>query len=237
MPTLGNPSSDRPVTDLRPPPSGPAPGASQQVPVPTPDVPADHSEVIGSTFDRPLTPEELDRLPTLDVSGIDTLHLGPLPEDADGWVTALSAATDGLDGALGSGSTDLPWEAQIALLDRLRATTRRLAQLDALLVRSIYLHAEHGKQVIDGIGEVWVTRTRSKERWDERGVARAVIDTRMEEREGEVPGDPWEIAEWLLEVLGVGYVRKKALDALGIDRDPFYDSVPGKPQVTLPASD
>lgn len=185
-----------------------------------------------------LTPEDLDRLPTIDVSHTDQIHVGPLPEDADGWLDLLSAATDGLDGAVGSQPlADLTWEQQIALLDRLRTVTARLGQLDALLVRSIYLHGEHGKQVLDGIGEVWVTRTRSKERWDERGVAQAVIDAKMGERGGEMPDEPWDVAEWLLEVLSVGYVRKGALDALGIDRDPFYDSEPGKPQVTLPPRD
>lgn len=134
--------------------------------------------------------------------------------------------------AAGGRTEDTP--TLLGILQQLRHTKWLLDETDASICRHLYLTSEHGKRVVDGVGQVAVYRTRSKEKWDTQGVARAVVDARMEDRGGEVPDDPWEVAEWLLEVLGVQYVRKTALDTLGIPRDPFYDSEPGSIRVDVP---
>lgn len=150
---------------------------------------------------------------------------------------ALAAAQTLSESAVDVQVDPLPWQDALDLLRTVRRAKWLLDTVDSRLVKHAYLHGEHGKRLIDGIGEVWVGRGRSKEHWDERGVAQAVIDAKMADFEGAEEGrlpDPWDVAEWLLEVLGVGYVRKTALDTLGIPREPFYTSEPGTLKVDLP---
>lgn len=161
-----------------------------------------------------------------------------LPKDPDGWLGLLDVTADGLNESLIlNGLAALDWQEATKLLDRLREITTRLAQIDALIVRHIYVTGEHGDTDIDGIGRVKVTRSRDRTKWDERGVAQAVIDKQMEARGGEMPNDPWEVAEWLLQVYGVNYCRVTPLRALGLEPDDYCDSTPGKPTVQLPRRD
>lgn len=150
---------------------------------------------------------------------------------------ARAAATRLTEVAVASNVETLDPEEATEQLRYLRDAVWLLGTVDDALVRHIYLKGEHGKQLMEGVGEVYVGRSRSNEKWDERGVAQAVIDAKMADfagaERGELP-DPWDVAEWLLEVLGVGYVRKTALDTLGIPRAPFYDSTPGKLKVDVP---
>jgi hypothetical protein len=129
----------------------------------------------------------------------------------------------------------LDWEDAVRLLDQIRDSIETLRQIDSLLVRRIYLAGPHGRNIaeLDGIGPVSITRSPDRKRWDERGIARAVIDARMADTTGEAP-DPWDVAEWLLEVVSVGYARVTPLRAMGLDPDAFCDVEPGKPTVQLP---
>lgn len=150
-------------------------------------------------------------------------------------VELVQAAVDRLSVAMAGGAvTQLPADEAVRVLAALRAATDDARALDTSLVNHIYLRAEHGKKVVDGVGEVWVSRTRSGDRWDERGALHAVVAKKMEARGGEVPDDPMEVLEWVLEVAGIGYLRKTALRTLGVPVDAYYDSVPGHPQVSLP---
>jgi len=160
------------------------------------------------------------------------------PLDVGGVIELLAEDTGRLDALLTTAQLDreAPEHWLIVLRD-LRRVIEQLRTLDAGLVRHIYLTAEHGKQVIDGIGEVWVARSKDRKKWDERGVAQAVLDHRMNERGGEIPNDPWEIAEWLLDVLAVSYVRVTPLRSMGLEPDAFCETVTGKPSVTLPPAD
>lgn len=152
------------------------------------------------------------------------------PDDAmDLLAAALAKVLEAAAGPTGIAGMDA--EAALRYLRRLRDCTADLGRLDNDLERHVYLIGRHGKQVLDGVGGVSVYRTDARERWDERGVAQAVVDVRMGERGGEIPDDPWEVAEWLLEVFGIGYVRKTALRSLGIPREPFYSSEVGRPKV------
>lgn len=151
-------------------------------------------------------------------------------------VELFAAAADRLSETAHRELMGTSWTDAVHLLDRLRAAGRTGAQVDAALVRHIYLTGEHGKRVIDGIGEINVARSRDRTKWDERGVARAVIDARMADSVGELP-DPWDVAEWLLEVYGVSYCRVTPLRALGIEPKAFCEDEPGKPTVQLPRRD
>jgi len=161
-----------------------------------------------------------------------------LPTTPDGWLTLLDAAADGLDTTVTlGGMAKLDGEDTIRLLDRLRSITHRLGQIDANLVKHAYVTGEHGEQILDGIGKVSVHRSRDRTKWDERGVAQAVIDKQMEKRGGEMPSEPWEVISWVLEVFGISYCRVTPLRAMGLDPEAFCDSSPGKPTVTLPPRD
>jgi len=137
--------------------------------------------------------------------------------------------------ARGDAIDALSWEDAVRLLDQLRDSIETLRQIDSLLVRRIYLAGPHGVNVaeLDGIGRVSITRSKDRKKWDERGIARAVIDARMADTTGEAP-DPWDVAEWLLQVVSVGYARVTPLRAMGLDPDAFCDVEPGKPTVQLP---
>lgn len=160
------------------------------------------------------------------------------PLDALGVIELLGEDTGRLDALLTARQLDAETaEHWLRVLRDLRAVIEQLRTLDAGLVKHIYLTAEHGKQVIDGIGEVWVARGKDRKKWDERGVAQAVLDHQMGERGGELPNDPWEVAQWLLDVLHVDYARVTPLRGMGLDPDVFCEVVTGKPSVTLPPPD
>lgn len=150
-------------------------------------------------------------------------------------VDMLAAVAEHADtAAMGAGVTSLGWEDAVRLLDRLRGAGDHLRVVEAALITHVYVTGEHGKAEVAGIGQVEIHRSRDRKDWDERGVARAVIDQRMEQlADGEFP-DPWDVAEWLLEVYGVQYCRVTALRALGLEPKAFCTDVPGKPSVTLP---
>lgn len=150
-------------------------------------------------------------------------------------VELVALAAERLSTAAAGAIEPLDWEAAIRLLDVLRDAANTIGQVDALLVRQAYLRGPHGKNAaeLEGIGLVSIGRSQDRKNWDERGVARAVIDARMADTTGEAP-DPWQVAEWLLEVYGVQYVRVTPLRALGLEPAAFCEEIPGKPTVSLP---
>jgi hypothetical protein len=181
---------------------------------------------------RPLPEQEVPPLPeTFDAAALDDPG-PPLPIA----LTLLQLATQRLSEAAVDNIEPLDWEDAIRLLDQLRTAVATLQEIDSLLVRQIYLRGPHGKNAaeLDGIGPVSIGRTADRKNWDERGVARAVIDARMADTTGEPP-DPWDVAEWLLEVYGVSYCRLTPLRGLGIEPEAFCDTTTGNPTVTLPA--
>lgn len=113
-------------------------------------------------------------------------------------------------------------------LHRLRAGLKHAQSVEAGLVRSAYLNGEHGNVQVDGLPPAKVTRGRDRTKWDERGVAQAVLDVHMAELGGVAPADPWTVVEWLLAVYGVQYVRVTPLREMGLEPEAFCDSVPGK---------
>lgn len=150
-------------------------------------------------------------------------------------VEVVQTSADRLSTAAAGAIESLDWEDAVRLLDTLRAAAHTIGQVDSLLVRQAYLRGPHGKNAaeLDGIGLVSIGRSADRKHWDERGVARAVIDAKMADTTGEAP-DPWEVAEWLLETFGVGYCRVTPLRALGLEPEAFCDTMPGKPTVSLP---
>lgn len=150
-------------------------------------------------------------------------------------VAAVRDAADALNTAL-LGYHPGDWRDALYLLRDLRAATRVLTQLDASLVSWTYLHGEHGKQVIDGLGEVWVSRGRSKERWAGPEAINEYVDTKITGTGGELP-DPRQVVEWVLEVLPATpstSLRVTPLREAGLDPEDFRTSEPGNLSVTLP---
>jgi hypothetical protein len=155
----------------------------------------------------------------------------PMPVAAE----LVALAADRLSTAATGVIESLDWEDCVRLLDTLRDAVRTIQQVDSLLVRQAYLKGPHGKNAaeVDGIGLVSISRSKDRKNWDERGVAQAVIDARMADTTGEAP-DPWTVAEWLLEVYGINYVRVTPLRALGLEPEAFCEEITGKPTVQLP---
>ncbi len=133
---------------------------------------------------------------------------------------------------IGIGKPD-PAEA-VRALDRIRYAIDQAKYVDSGLVTYLYLRHEHGKTTYDGIGVVEVSRTRDRKAWDIRGVCQAVLDKHMEHRGGELPNDPWEIVEAILEVLPGGEPRLTPIRTLGLRPDDFHTNLPGNPVVRLP---
>lgn len=135
-----------------------------------------------------------------------------------------------------------PWEdydetALLAMLGILRASVRRAALLDDLLVAHLHQHHPWGKRVIDGIGEVNTRRRDAKVHWDTYGTAEAVVEAVMAERDGTLPDDPMEPVRWVLEAAAVDYYRKGALRAYGLDPADYFTKEKGTLAVDVPVPD
>lgn len=162
----------------------------------------------------------------------------PLPADGEpltltGSITTLLGSADYLNDVARTIPAHTPADL-IQCLSRLRETIRVLQTVDAAIVREVYIRCEHSEQEIEGVGRVKIMRGRERRSWDGRGVVRAVIDAQMEKRGYEVPDDPWDVAEWLLEVFPTDRPRVTPLRALGIEPREFCEDSPGKPTVQLP---
>lgn len=195
------------------------------------DVPEDLREswrlLADSTLERmaEVTPPTAEDPPAVDMANLTIRQAVDLVDAACG---ALNGA------ALGSAVERLDWKDAVRLLADLRDAAHLLGVVDNALVKHIYLTGEHGKATVEGVGQVQVSRSRDRRKWDERGVVQAVLDARMTERGGEMPNEPWEVAEWLLEVLGVGYCRVTPLRAMGINPADYCEDTPGNLTVSLP---
>lgn len=159
---------------------------------------------------------------------VDPLGALTIDQAVDLYAAAASKLNEVAKGTLPGGTEG------IRLLDRLRTATDEAKTVDSALVTRIYLTAEHGDQEVDGIGYVSVYRTKERKAWDVRGVVQAVIDKHMEERGGEMPNDPWDIAEWILEVLPGGDPRLTPLRNMKLKPENFHTVTPGNPSVRLP---
>lgn len=124
------------------------------------------------------------------------------------------------------GSSGLDPEDALRHLYALRASIELLQALDATLVQRAYLAGEHGDVQIEGLPAARVQRGRERKKWDSRGATFAYLDRKLSET-GEVP-DPSDVATWLLEVLGVSYLRVTALRAAGLEPDEYCETAPGK---------
>lgn len=138
--------------------------------------------------------------------------------------SVLSSAAVGLD---------LPAEDALRLLHQLRSALSAIRDVEAVLVTHIYVTGEHGDVQVADLPMAKVVRRRDRKVWDGRGIARAVVDARMTERGFEVPSDPMDVADWLLEVLAVSYARVTQLRAMGLDPEEFCETTPGSLSVTF----
>lgn len=151
----------------------------------------------------------------------------------------LHAAAEKLgETAHGAGIDDLEPEDAMIVLDRIRSALWHAGTVTDALVAHIYTHGTRGRQIVDGIGAVYVGRTDSRPRWDERGALQYVLDAKLAEycpaHGGELP-NPETVVAWVLEVAGISYFRKGVLNELGVPIDEVFTSERGRPKVDLPA--
>lgn len=143
------------------------------------------------------------------------------------------AAADALLDATGpSPIADLDWTQTVQTLAVIRSAIDTLRDLDALLVTHAYKTRPGRYAEVEGLGRVETSRSSPYKKWDERGVAQAVLDAHLENTDGIAP-DPWTVVEWLLEVYGVQYCRVGALQALGLKPDNYAERQQSKPVVTF----
>lgn len=131
---------------------------------------------------------------------------------------------------IGSVPDDMAADDGLRALGVLRSALSALRDLDAALVRHIYVNGEHGDVQVEGLPVAKVTRARDRKAWEHRPLAQAVLDAHLTERGFEQP-DPWEAITWVLDAAGVSYWKVTALRELGIDADQYCETTPGKPQV------
>lgn len=131
---------------------------------------------------------------------------------------------------IGSVPDDMAADDGLRALNVLRSALSALRNLDAALVRHIYVNGEHGDVQVEGLPVAKVTRARDRKAWEHRPLAQAVLDAHLTERGFEQP-DPWEAITWVLDAAGVAYWKVTTLRELGIDVDQYCETTPGKPQV------
>lgn len=156
--------------------------------------------------------------------------------DVEQALDLLLAAADVLQhAAAGTGTTGLDPEETLHRLRQMQRLDFLLGTVRSELTRHAYQTGRRGKRLIEGLGMVDVHRSDSRRRWDERGVAQAVIDVKMAEEhpDGTMP-PPWEVVSWLLEAGAMDRFRTTVLRAWGLDPDEFSEYVKGKPAVSLP---
>ena len=147
-------------------------------------------------------------------------------------LAALAADADDLNASLAGGTLSAtPWTDALHQLAQLRATLTTLRALESSYVSHIYLHGEHGKRVLDGLGQVTISRGRERKAWEHRAVAVDYVDAHVA-RTGEVP-DPHQVVDWVLEAVAPSYWRVTQLREAGLDPEDYCVSEPGKPTVSI----
>lgn len=157
----------------------------------------------------------------------------PSTPDLPTAVAVLTAASEMVNAAAMGAIDGLAWKEAATLLRELRATvTNHIGPLDASLVRHLYMKAPHGQTEVEGLGVIEVRRTQDRKNWSERGAVFDYVGAKIQENGGEMP-DPETVAEWVLEIAGIGYIRVTPLRAARLDPEDYCTSEPGKPTVTF----
>lgn len=183
----------------------------------------------GVAWDKMPEVQQTDWLELAEVVAARMLEAEPEPASTERFNAAAVTMHDTLR------ADELDWEEAARALAVVREGIRAAQNVDANLVRHIYLTGEHGDRELDGLGVVKVLRGRDRKSWDGRAVAQAVVDTQMQKRGYEIPDDPWDVVEWLLDVFPTDRPRVTTLRSLGIDPDAYCMSSPGKPSVQFPS--
>lgn len=164
----------------------------------------------------PLHVEAVKREPSV------TACLFRLTQDAQDLNTALAGGT----------LTGTGWQDALHQLARLRAALTTLRALESSYVSHIYMTGEHGKRVLEGLGQVTIQRGRERKAWEHRAVAVEYVDAKLAANGYEVP-DPHQVVDWVLEAAAPSYWRVTALRDAGLDPEDYCTSEPGKPSVSI----
>lgn len=172
------------------------------------------------------------------VTGCSTVlgEVGVLRACADSLNETAATASDS------GGITALPWEDALTALSELRLAVETIQQIDAALVRHLYLTAPHGDIEVDGIGVVSVRRSNERKEWDHqdwkhdvRGAILADIGDELYDLEGNEV-DVAGLIRKAQDVHGAQAPKVTALRALGLDPQGYCHEVPGKPTVSITRS-
>lgn len=149
----------------------------------------------------------------------------------------ITAAINRLDRAVVLDAGEQSWEANAALLVRVRGQAKALGDVADILERTIIAQRMAAGSLRDevpvrGVGVVSIHRTANRKHWDHDGLATHVLDSHLSAMEGELP-DPWEVKRWLMDAVGVSYWRTGVLKSLGIPVDEFCDTETGRRTVKI----
>lgn len=141
----------------------------------------------------------------------------------------------------GGGIDALPWEDALTALDVLRQAVVTLQQIDAALVRRLYMAAPHGQTEVAGIGVIDIRRANDRKAWIHESwqadVRAAILDRAgISDEVFTASGESFDIYELLRAVEAVhGATAPKvtALRALGLDDAAYCEVRPGAPQVQI----
>lgn len=166
-----------------------------------------------------------------------------------GEIGVLRACADALNetaatSSVAGGINALSWEDALHALDGLRLAVETLAQIDAALVRHLYLRAPHGDVEVDGIGVVNISRSNDRKAWLHDDWKQDVRGHLLEQREVppelyDVEGNEYDVLDLLAaaqNVHGATDPKVTQLRALGLDPAAYCKTVPGKPTVTITRS-
>lgn len=171
-----------------------------------------------------------------------------MTEDRFGSAVSAVAGTADLLNETAAANTDgggiggLPWEAASRHLSALRDAVTTLLQIDAALVRHLYLTAPHGDTELEGVGVVKVYRSNDRKDWDHETWQKDVRGALLERKGiGPVLADP--VSGELIEVLdllrelqdvhGAQAPKVTRLRALGLEPGAYCEERPGKPSVQI----
>lgn len=148
----------------------------------------------------------------------------------------LSARIHDLDRLASHRALDQTWEANAALLVQIREQVKALRDVEEMVERFVIQQrvsaAVFEDTEVDGVGVVSVHRTANRKAWDHDGLATNVLDRHLIEAGGEEP-DPWQVKQWLMDAIGVGYWRVGVIKALGIPVDEFCTTERGRRTVQI----
>lgn len=131
---------------------------------------------------------------------------------------------------------EMTFESAAAYLAKLREAIRLMrdseAAIEAWMAEVWKDQGWRDPQVVQGVGEIEIRRAKNRKEWDHAGLQKAVLESLMRSRGGEVP-TPWDVRDALMAAVGVAYWKVTELKRLGINVSEYCTEVPGNRKVEI----